>query len=166
MFFCKCHAITEPFQRQCKVPITTVFWVLILYENSNTPTYRFTIYLTANWDWAVWLVQSPACSKNLIPRPLLPLNLDLFYLNLGCLGVDEPVSGQLASLWVGFKFHLGLGVSKFGLTERWPVGHQLLLRATSIYGQVRSSVNSVFLWINWWIAWRFLCILLIEFELI
>jgi hypothetical protein len=106
----------------------------------------------------VWLVQSPTCSTNLIPHPFLTLNLNPFYLNLGCLGVDEPVCGQLASLWVGSKFHLGFGVSKFALAERQLIGRQLLLRATPIYGQVRSLVNSIFLWINWWIAWRFLCI--------
>jgi len=58
----------------------------------------------------VWFVRTPACSANLIPHRLLPLNLDPLYLILGCLWVERQVYRRLESLGVGSKFPFPFGV--------------------------------------------------------
>jgi hypothetical protein len=58
----------------------------------------------------MWFVRTPACSANLVPRRLLPLNLDPLYLILGCLWVERQVYRRLERLGVGSKFSFPFGV--------------------------------------------------------
>jgi hypothetical protein len=112
----------------------------------------------------MWLVRTSACSANLVPYSLLPLNLNPLYLILGCLLVDGQVYRRLQCLGVESKT---LSPLVFEILFGWEASivRWLLARATYVCGKIWSLVYFVVLWNNQYIAWSYFAFLFIEFKL-
>jgi len=106
----------------------------------------------------MWLIHTPTCSGK-------PCSLSLIVLEFWPLLPDFGFSlNRQTSLWLTGELVGWISVPSgpwcFEIWFGWGMAGQPLAppKVTSIYGQVRSLVDSIFLWIYQWIAWSILCI--------